>query len=324
MTIELLAQKIWKENELSVLARSRQAYEDTLALMQENKPQLLFPQLARVHRQPMHNWTNAALRVWQVLQTDFASDRVEFESNVARLANAAQREELRLWLWRRVVRSGRQELIASRFFADSFLFHRTLQEDRLLFWYGDCVAEWPIQLLLGLFLGGEHTQRLRLQLYWPTAKLPADFIASHAENRALRRLWEARILVRFGKWAHLHPSIILLLPEISFSAPVCEWRGRELVAHMHDGRVWPITPLNLAALLFDEAQVLFKRDRRGLWRNFTAYTASYLARPEDVASHFVLRCFEEWGLHAMREAEADFLKEFAESIRLLEQLRVSI
>lgn len=319
-----IAQKIWQETELSVLARSRQAYDDTLALVQTNKPEMLFAQLARVHRLPAHNWANAALQIWQMLQSDFANDRAEFERLAAALTQPTQREELRLWLWRRVVRSGRQELLASRFFADEHLFHRTLQEDRLLLWYGERMAQWPIQLLLGLFLGGEHTKRLRLQLYWPTAKLPADFVASHAENRVLRRLWEARILVRFGKWAHLHPAIILLLPEISFTPPVCEWRGRELVAHMQDGRIWPIAPFNLAALLFDEAQVLSKRDRRGLWRNFTAYAEDYLARPEDVASHFVLHCFDEWGLHALRDAEEDFLKEFCESIRFLEQLRLAI
>ncbi len=320
-----LAQKIWQETELSVLARSRQAYDDTLALMQANQPEMLFAQLARVHRQPAHNWAQAALQIWQVLHSDFARDRTEFEQLAANLRQPAQRDELRLWLWRRVVRSGRQELIASRFFAEEHLFHRTLQEDRLLLWYGgERVAQWPIQLLLGLFLGGEHTKRLRLQLYWPTAKLPADFVATHAENRVLRRLWEARILVRFGRWAHLHPSIILMLPEISFTPPVCEWRGRELVAHMQDGRIWPITPFNLAALFFDEAQALFKRDRRGLWRNLTAYAEDYLARPEDVASHFVLRCFDAWGLHALRQAKEDFLKEFAESIRYLEQLRLTI
>lgn len=70
---------------------------------------------------------------------------------------------------------------------------------------------------------------------------------------------------------------------------------------------------------------------KGLWRIFQVfgrhykkYAESYLARPEDVASHFVLRCFEEWGLHAMREAEADFLKEFSQRIRFFDQLRVSI
>jgi hypothetical protein len=328
MSQDRLAQKIWQENELTVLARSRQAYEETLAVAQSGEPEKLFPKLARVYRLPAHNWSNAALYVWQALHADFSGDRAEFENHLAALTEPQRqthaREALRLWLWRRVVRSGRQDLIASRFFADEHLFHRTLQEDRLIFWYAGRVAEWPIQLLLGVFLGGEETKRLRLQLYWPTANLPANLAVSRAENRVLRRLWEARILVRFGNWAHLHPAIILLLPEISFTAPVFAWRGRELVAHVQDGRTWPISPFHLAALLFDEALALFGRDRRGWWRNFTAYAESYLARPEDAASQFVLQCFDDWGLHLVREAEEDFLKEFAESIRLLEQLRVSI
>ncbi len=329
MNQDRLLQKIWQENELGVLARSRSAFDETLAAVQTGKPEMVFSQLARVYRRPVHNWTNAALQAWKLLQPDFAGDHAGFENQLAALSEprrpAHPREALRLWLWRRVVRSGRQDLIASRFFADDYLFHRTLQEDRLVLWYGAREAEWPIQLLLGLFLGGgERTKRLRLQLYWPTAKLPADLIVSHAENRVLRRLWEARILVRFGKWAHLHPSIILLLPEISFTAPVFEWRGHELVAHMQDGRIWPITPFNLAALLFDESLALFQRDRRAVWRNFTAYAESYLARPDDVASRYVLQCCEDWGLHTMHEAEEDFLKDFADSIRWLDRLRVSI
>lgn len=319
-------EKIWKENALAVLARSRSAYEETPALVQSDKPEIVFSRLARIHRQPMRNWTNAALEVWRLLQPDFPSEHAEFESQLAALSSQSEsREALRLWLWRRVVRSGKQDLIASRFFADGHLFYRTLQEEHLVSWYAGREAEWPIQLLLGLFLGGrDETKRLRLQLYWPTAKLPADFNVSHAENRALRRLWEARILVRFGKWAHLHPSIILLLPEISFTTPVFAWRNAELVAHMQDGRVWPLKPFNLAALIFDEALALFGRDRRGLWRNFAAYAESYLARPEDVASQFVSQTFAEWGLYAMIDAEPEFMKEFAESICFLENLRVSI
>lgn len=330
MNSEVLLQKIWQENELAVLARSRSACDEIEEAAQTGKPEMVFSKLARAYRQPVHNWNNAALQAWKILQADYSAEHAELENLLAALSDQPRllqhREALRLWLWRRVVRSGRQELIASRFFADEYLFHRTLQEDRLVLWYGARVAEWPIQLLLGLFLGSrENTKRLRLQLYWPTAKLPADFVASHSENRALRRLWEARILVRFGKWAHLHPSIMLLLPEISsFSSPVFEWRAQELRAHMQDGRIWPIKPFNLAALLFDESLALFQRDRRALWRNFTAYAESYLARPEDVASKFVLQCFDDWGLHTLHEADPDFLKELADGIRFLDDLRRSI
>lgn len=327
MNSEALLAKIWEENELAVLARTQRAYEETAALVRSKKPEAVFSQLVRVYRQPLQNWNNAARHIWQELQADNAEDHSEFEKLFLTLADtqhvSSLRENLRLWLWRRVVRSGKQHLIESRFFADAHLFHRTLQEDRLVLWYGSRVAEWPIQLLLALFLGGrEHTQRLRLQLCWPTASLPADFVALRPENRALRRLWEARILVRFGHWAHLHPSIMLLLPEVSsFNSPVFEWREHKLVAHMQDGRIWPVQAFNLAALFFDEALALFGRDRRALWRNLVAYAESYRVRPEDVASQFVLQCFEDWGLHGLREAEPDFLQEFAESICFLNDLR---
>lgn len=329
MSPEALLQKIWRENELAVLTRSRSAHEEVAAAVQTGRPDFVFHKLARLYRQPRSNWAAAASQVWQTVRPDFSPDQPEFERQLAAVANhpnvAKHREILRLWLWRRVLPSGRQDLIASRFFADEFLFHRTLHEDRLVLWYGTRVAEWPIQLLLAFFLGSsENTKRIRLQLYWPTAKLPSDFVASHAENRALRRLWEARILVRFGAWAHLHPAIMLLLPEVSsFSSPVFAWRAQELVAHMPDGRIWAIAPLSLAALIFDESLALFGRDRRALWRNFSAYADAYLARPEDVASRFVSQCFRDWGLHLMREAAPEFFRDFAGGVRFLNHVRLS-
>lgn len=327
MNPEALLQKIWQENKLAVLARSRAAFEEMTAIQHTASPQAAFQHFARVFRLPVSNWPEAAAQVWQEVRADFPADRNEFETQLAAVvehpAEAQKREALRLWLWRRVLPSGRQNLMASRFFADPFLFHRILAEDRLILWYGARVAQWPVQLLLALLLGSrESTQRLRLQLYWPMAKLPAGFPATHAENRALRRLWEARILVRFGAWAHLHPAIMLLLPEVSsFASPVFAWREQELWAHMPDGRIWPIAPFNLAALIFDEALALFQRDRGALWRNFTAYAEDYLARPEDVASRLVSQFFAEWGLHAFDEAPPEFLHEFATSVRFLNELR---
>lgn len=330
MNLEALLQKIWQENKLAVLARSRAVFEEMTVMVHTGSPETVFRKFAHAYRHPLSNWPEAAELVWQEVRADFPSERSEFEAQLAAVVEqpsaAHKREALRLWLWRRVLPSGRQNLIASRFFADPFLFHRILEEDRLILWYGTRVAEWPLQLLLALFLGShESTKRLRLQLYWPMAKLPANFPASHVENRALRRLWEARILVRFGAWAHLHPAIMLLLPEVSsFASPVFAWRGQELRAHMTDGRIWSITPFNLAALIFDESLALFKRDRGALWRSFTAYAEDYLARPEDVASWTVLQFFEEWGLHAMSEAPPEFLNEFAESVRFLNELRHSL
>ena len=229
--------KIWNENELPALARSREIHAEVAAAAHQRDGQAVFANLLRARSRPETNNREAIARVWEVLQRYFASDYAELEKMLAEPGGKTG-QETRLWLWRRVVRSGNAALMSSRYFADDFLFYRTLHDDRLISWYGGRVAEWPIQLLLSLFLGGQDgTKRLRQQLYWPTAKLPADFQASHAENRALRRLWEARILVRFGGWVHLHPLIMLQLPEISaFASPVFDWRKHELVAHMPDGR----------------------------------------------------------------------------------------
>lgn len=325
-----LLKKIWRENELTVLARSHRACEEINEAVQHAKAEAVFARLTRIYRTPPHNWKSAAVRVWEMLQDQFVDDYSEFEALLAELdaryENDLAREKLRLWLWRRVVRAGKPVLTASRFFADEFLFQRTLHDDRLILWYGARQAEWPVQLLLGLFLGGrEDTHRLRLTLYWPTARLPDDFQASRTENRALRRLWEARILVRFSNWMHLHPEIMLLLPEISsFSSPVFEWRESNLFAHMPDGRIWPVPPFALAGLVFDESLALFGKDRQALWRNFSAYATDYLSRPEDVASNFVSKFFDELGLHVMREATRPFLTDFAEGINYLETLRTSL
>lgn len=325
-----LLKKIWRENELAVWARSHRACEEINETVRHGQVEAVFARLARIYRMPPHHWKSAAVRVWEMLQDQFAEDYPEFEALLAELdaryENDPAREKLRLWLWRRVVRAGKPALTTSRFFADDFLFQRTLHDDRLILWYGARQAEWPVQLLLGLFLGGrEETQRLRLKLYWPTARLPEDFQPSRSENRALRRLWEARILVRFGKWTHLHPEIMLLLPEISsFTSPVFEWSGHTLVAHMPDGRRWPVAPFALAALICDEALALFGRDRQAWWRNFASYAAAYLARPEDVASHFLIAVCDDLGLHLMRDAGGPFLRELAESIQYLETLRAAL
>ncbi|MDZ7269308.1 MAG: hypothetical protein ONB48_17990 [candidate division KSB1 bacterium] len=331
MEQDALLHKIWRENELPLLARSHRLYEEVAEAAQHGRAEAVFTQLCRCLRLPATQWAVAAQRVWEGLpEKPSSSEAAEFKALLAaaqaRHDNAAQREQLRLWLWRRVVRSGKAELIASRFFADAHLFYRTLRDDKLIAWYGTRQVEWPVQLLLGLFLGGgEETERLRLKLYWPTARLPEDFQPSRRENRALRRLWEARILVRFGRWTHLHPEIMLLLPEISsFTAPVFEWDGDTLVAHMPDGRRWPVTPFALAALIFDETLALFGRDRQGWWRNFAGYAAAYLARPEDVASHFILKACDDLGLHLMREAGSPFLHELAGAIQYLEALRAAL
>ncbi len=319
--IDFLA-KIWSENELPVLARSREAYAEIAAAAKKQNSQVVFAKLLQSYGHSEANQREVIARLWEVLQRYFASDYPELEKM---LAGAHTREQMRLWLWRRVVRSGNSALMSSRFFADDFLFYRALQEDRLISWYGERVGEWPIQLLLSLFLSGqEETKSLRQQLCWPTAKLPADFQASRAENRALRRLWEARILVRFGNWVHLHPLVMLQLPEISaFSSPVFAWRGHELVAHMPDGRIWPLAPFNLAALVFDETLALFGRDRRGWWRNFAAFAEIFVRRSDDVASHFVVRCFQELGLPVMQQAPLQFWKEFCAGIRFLDDLRAA-
>ncbi len=330
MQQDALVYKIWQENELPLRARSRRWCEEIAATVRQGRAEEVFAKLRRAYRLPVTQWSTAARRVWESLPEQHAADLAEFNRMLAavetRHENEAEREKLRLWLWRRVVRSGKAELIASRFFADDFLYYRTLRDDRLISWYGARQAEWPVQLLLGLFLGGgEETQRLRLKLYWPTARLPEDFQPSRQESRALRRLWEARILVRFGKWMHLHPEIMLLLPEISsFSAPVFEWNDGTLLAHMPDGRRWPVAPFAIAALVFDEALALFSRDRQALWRNFVNYAAEYLARPEDVASNFVIKTFDDLGLHLMRDAERAFLRDLARSIQYLETLRTSL
>lgn len=330
MTQDELLKRIWSENELAVWARSHRAYDEIAETVKHGKPESVFVKLARIYRTPPHNWKSAALRVWEMLQEQFSGDQSEFDTLAteldARYENETAREKLRLWLWRRAVRTGRPQLTASRFFSDEFLFQRTLLDDRLILWYGTRQAEWPVQLLLGLFLGGrEETRRLRLTLYWPTARLPDDFRPSRVESRALRRLWEARILVRFGNWMHLHPEIMLLLPEISsFSSPVFEWRESNLFAHMPDGRIWQVSPFALAGLIFDESLALFGKDRQALWRNFSAYATNYLARPEDVASNFANKFFDELGLHVMREATRSFLSEFAEGLQYLETLRTSL
>ena len=330
MKSDLLLEKIWRENALAVLARSHRLHDEIAESMRTDKPESAFLELARAHRLPLNNWQEAARHIWNLLKENFPEDQLEaerlFAGGEASGNQSARLAEIRLWLWRHVVRSGNQDLLASRFFAGDFLFHRTLEEDRLRLWYGDRQTEWPIQLLLALILGShEGTQRLRLQLYWPAARLPENFTASRMENRALRRLWEARILVRFGTWAHLHPLIMLQLPEVSsFSSPVFEWRESRLLAHMADGRVWPLPAFALAALVFDESLALFGRDRRGWWRNFVEYASSFLRSPEDAASNFVLTCFDDLGLRAMREAEENFLREFTESVQFLEALRTAV
>lgn len=330
MEQDALLRKIWLENELPLRARSHRMCEEIAEAVAQGRAEAVFTKLCRSLRLPATQWAGAAQRVWENLPEQPSSDAAEFKALLAaaeaRHDNAAERNQLRLWLWRRVVRSGKSELISSRFFADEHLFYRTLRDDRLILWYGGRQAEWPVQLLLGLFLGGrEETQRLRLKLYWPTARLPEDFQPSRSENRALRRLWEARILVRFGKWTHLHPEIMLLLPEISsFTSPVFEWSGHTLVAHMPDGRRWPVAPFALAALICDEALALFGRDRQAWWRNFASYAAAYLARPEDVASHFLIAVCDDLGLHLMRDAGGPFLRELAESIQYLETLRAAL
>ncbi len=318
MNLSDLLKKILQENELPMLARAARVEIAAAGA------QTAFARLRQIYSHPETNAAEAIAVIWENLQKYFASDYPELEQLLA-VENAPARAEVRLWLWRRVVRSGNHALLSSRFFADDFLFYRTLQEDRLLSWYGERVADWPLQLLLALFLGNQNgTKRLRQQLYWPTAKLPADFHASRDESRALRRLWEARILVRFGNWAHLHPFVMLQLPEISsFASPVFAWRAQELIAHMPDGRAWPITPFNLAALIFDETLALFGRDRRGWWRNFSAFAEIYLRRPEDAASRFVLRCLEEFGLYALQEAGPAFLREWCSSIQFLDRLRTA-
>ena len=329
MDKEALLKKIWAENELAVLARSRRIYDEIADLVKENQADRVFARLARAFRIPLRNWQDAALHVWSFLQDDFALDFPELDAMLRSMGaepNPKDRETLRLWLWRRVSRSGNEYLLGSRIFADDHLFNRTLHDDRLVLWYGERQVEWPIQLLLGLLIGSrDHTKRLRAQLYWPTAKLPDNFSASRAENRVLRRLWEARILVRFGTWVHLHPLIMLLLPEISsFSSPVFEWREQELLGHMADGRRWPIPPFALSALVFDESLALFGRDRQRLWRNFSAYANDYLRRPDDVASNFVFAFFDELGLPAFRDAVPEYLTEFTHGIQFLETLRASI
>jgi hypothetical protein len=316
-------QNIWNENELPVLARSRKAHAEIPAAMNDDNGKSSFAKLQQVYRLPETNLQEVIARIWEGLQKYFASDYPELEKLLAK-DGLHQLQEIRLWLWRRVVRSGNPALMSSRFFADEMLFYRILQEDRLISWYGARTAEWPLQLLLSLFLGTqEETKRLRQQLYWPTAKLPGDFQASRAENRALRRLWEARILVRFGSWVHLHPLIMLQLPEISsFASPVFTWRAHELVAHMLDGRIWPLAPFNLAALIFDESLALFGRDRRGWWRSFATFAAAFARRPEDVASHFVVQCFAELGL-PLRQAPRQFWKAFCDGVKFLDELRAA-
>lgn len=318
-----LIETVWEENELPVQARSPSRCDEIAAAVQAGDHGAVFSGLLAAYRHPETNWREAVLRIGLGLQRYFASDFPQLEKMLAG-NGASRRDEIRLWLWRRVVRSGNHALMSSRFFADDFLFYRTLQEDQLISWYGERTAEWPIQLLLSLFLGGqEETKNLRQQLYWPAAKLPEDFQASRAENRALRRLWEARVLVRFGSWVHLHPLIMLQLPEISsFASPVFAWREHELIAHMPDGRIWPLSPFNLAALVFDETLALFGRDRRGWWRNFTAFARIFARRPEDVASQFVTQCFEDLGL-PLPEAPPPFWKAFCESVEFFEGLRAA-
>jgi hypothetical protein len=318
-----LLQKIWKENELPVLARSREAHAGIAAIVNKGDGKSAFAKLRRAYRPPETNLQEVIERIWEGLQKYFASDYPELAQLLAG-DGFHKLDEIRLWLWRRVVRSGNPALMSSRFFADEFLFYRSLQEDRLISWYGGRIAEWPLQLLLSLFLDSqEKTKRLRQQLYWPTAKLPVDFQASRAENRALRRLWEARILVRFGNWVHLHPLVMLQLPEISsFASPVFKWREHELVAHMPDGRIWPLAPFNLAALIFDETLALFGRDRRGWWRSISAFAAAFALRPEDVASSFVTQCFEELGL-PLGTAPRQFWNAFCADIKFFDELRAA-
>jgi len=316
-----LLEKILRENALPVLARAQTA---RLAGLDKREGPVTFAGLRHALRRPETNWREAVAQIWEALQRFFASDYAELEQMLA-AAGARMPEEIRLWLWRRVARSGNLDLMSSRFFAEEFLFYRTLQEEHLFAWYGDRVVAWPIQLLLALFLGSQQeTQRLRRQLYWPTAKLPADFRASRQENRALRRLWEARVLVRYGNWVHLHPLIMLQLPEISaFASPVFSWREQELLAHMPDGRAWPIAPFNLAALICDETLALCGHDRRGWWRTFAAFAEVYTRRPEDVASHFVAQCFAELGLPNMAEAPPRVWKALCEGIKFFETLRTT-
>ena len=325
-----LLQKIWAENELPVLARSRRHYDDISDSVKNGKKEEVFINLARIHQHPPLNWQNAVLHLWSQIQDSFPNELAVLEKKLTALQVAqnyeAEKAKIDLWLWQRVLKSGKQSLIGSRFFADNFLFHRTLREDRLVLWYGARYVEWPLQLLLGLFLGtGDRTKRLRLKLYWPTAKLPDNFEASRFENRVLRRLWEARILIRFGTWVHLHPQIMLYLPEISsYSSPVLKWKDNALNAHMSDGRVWPVQPFALAALVFDESLALANRNRMGLWKNFLAYAEEYLKHPEDTASRFVLSFFEDIGLAAMSNAQQEFLSEFTQGIQYLENLRAAV
>ncbi|MGH7492759.1 MAG: hypothetical protein ACREOO_10230 [bacterium] len=323
MDPSVLLQKIWTENELPVLARSREAHVGIAAAVNNLDGKGAFAKLRQSYRLPETDLQEVIGHIWEGLQKYFASDYPELEK--LRAGDGLHKlDEIRLWLWRRVVRSGNPALISSRFFADEFLFYRSLQEDRLLSWYGERTTEWSLQLLLSLFLDSQdETKRLRQQLYWPTAKLPADFQASRTENRALRRLWEARILVRFGNWVHLHPLVMLQLPEISsFASPVFKWREHQLVAHMPDGRIWPLAPFNLAALIFDETLALFGRDRRGWWRSFSAFATAFTRRPEDVASHFVTQCFDELGL-PLRAAPRQFWKMFCDDIKFLDDLRAA-
>jgi hypothetical protein len=323
MSLTDLLQKVSKENELPILARSRETQAKIAAAAYQGDRRSVFARLLRAYRLPETNQSEAVVKVWEGLQRYFASDYPELRKMQEEVGSHS-RDEVRLWLWRRVVRSGNHALLSSRFFADEFLFYRSLQEDRLISWYGERTAEWPLQLLLSLFLDSrEETKRLRQQLYWPTAKLPADFQASRAENRALRRLWEARILVRFGSWVHLHPLVMLQLPEISsFASPVFKWREHELVAHMPDGRIWPLAPFNLAALVFDETLALFGRDRRGWWRSISAFATAFARRPDDVASYFVTQCFDELGL-PLAAAPRQFWKTFCEDIKFFDDLRAA-
>ena len=325
-----LLQRIWEENELAILARSRSLYDEIARVVKTGRPEQAFVSLARASRQPLTNWHNAVLHLWSMIQETYPNDFEVLDRMLAATPRQDEqhrhRTEVQLWLWRRVVRSGKPPLARSRLFADQYLFHRVLVEDRLVLWYGGRQAEWPVQLLLGLFLGSnEKTKRLRQVLSWPIAKLPDGFQASRYENRTLRRLWEARILVRFGTWAHLHPHIMLHLPEVSsFSSPVLKWQQDRLVAFMADGRVWPIASFALAALVFDEAVALFGRDRQRLWKNFLSYGTGLLQRPDDTASNFVQNFFAEIGLRAMATAPEKFLVAFAQDLEFLESLRQKI
>lgn len=135
-----LLKKIWRENELAVWARSHRACEEINETVRHGQAEAVFARLARIYRTPPHHWKSAAVRVWEMLQDQFAEDYPEFEALLAELdaryENEPAREKLRLWLWRRVVRAGKPALTTSRFFADEFLFQRTLHDDRLILWYG--------------------------------------------------------------------------------------------------------------------------------------------------------------------------------------------